>query len=341
MYNAGSEWQDDIDGLADYYSTFFREYDPVIGRFNGVDPRAVEVDSWSVYVYSNNNPINFNDPLGDLSEAEFAGILNKLWNSSYGGHYSASDNTIVTYGDEMVADFFGALGAGGIQFSATDIRGDGSDFNFVSAVFDRYQSISGGDRNFKFVANNISNQVKADLNSIANFKPGAAVLALLDVFSEQSGVKINININSSTSAVNIDTDGGKTTTFFKKDGFLGAIEIKYFAQTLIISGTSSTSAVILSHELWHSLDRYVMHSAVKLSNSIYKYDPGTSLTKADSKRKFNDETRYYREARAISFENVIRRALLNYKDNGFPGVKTPDRYYYGKYNLETEIKRIK
>ncbi len=65
LYNAGSEWQDDIDGLAEYYSTFFREYDPVIGRFNGVDPIALMTESISTYAYANNNPVMMNDPLGD------------------------------------------------------------------------------------------------------------------------------------------------------------------------------------------------------------------------------------------------------------------------------------
>jgi len=65
LYNGGSEWQDDIDGLADYYSTFFREYDAVIGRFNGVDPMAEGTDELSTYAYSGNNPIMMNDPLGD------------------------------------------------------------------------------------------------------------------------------------------------------------------------------------------------------------------------------------------------------------------------------------
>ena len=67
LYNAGSEWQDDIEGLADYYSTFFREYDPVIGRFNGVDPMSESFESWTTYHYSYNNPVNFNDPLGDAA----------------------------------------------------------------------------------------------------------------------------------------------------------------------------------------------------------------------------------------------------------------------------------
>ncbi len=72
LYNAGSEWQDDIDGLADYYSTFFREYDPIIGRFNGVDPMALLTESISTYAYANNNPILFNDPMGNaVNPAQF------------------------------------------------------------------------------------------------------------------------------------------------------------------------------------------------------------------------------------------------------------------------------
>ena len=72
LYNAGSEWQDDIDGLADYYSTFYREYDPVIGRFNGVDPMSASFESWTTYHYSYNNPVNFNDPMGDLPQIQTA-----------------------------------------------------------------------------------------------------------------------------------------------------------------------------------------------------------------------------------------------------------------------------
>ncbi len=67
LYNAGSEWQDDIDGLADYYSTFFREYDAIIGRFNGVDPMAEVRDEITTYAYANNNPVMMNDPLGNLA----------------------------------------------------------------------------------------------------------------------------------------------------------------------------------------------------------------------------------------------------------------------------------
>ena len=77
LYNAGSEWQDDEEGLADYYSTFYREYDPIIGRFNGVDPMAEATDNMTTYAYANNNPIMMNDPMGDFAAGGPSGSIFK------------------------------------------------------------------------------------------------------------------------------------------------------------------------------------------------------------------------------------------------------------------------
>ncbi len=38
LCNRGSEWQNDFGKLPDYYQTYFRNYDVVLGRFIGVDP---------------------------------------------------------------------------------------------------------------------------------------------------------------------------------------------------------------------------------------------------------------------------------------------------------------
>jgi hypothetical protein len=51
--------------LPDYYQTFFRNYDQALGRFVAVDPLAEAAESLSGYQYSGNNPIMFNDPMGD------------------------------------------------------------------------------------------------------------------------------------------------------------------------------------------------------------------------------------------------------------------------------------
>ena len=65
LYNGGAEWQNDYGNLPDYYQTFYRNYDAAIGRFIGVDPIAEGSESMSSYQYANNNPIEYNDPMGD------------------------------------------------------------------------------------------------------------------------------------------------------------------------------------------------------------------------------------------------------------------------------------
>jgi RHS repeat-associated protein len=49
--------------------TQFRAYDPTLGRWWQVDPMASEMSSWTPYNYGFNNPIRFNDPLGDAPSA--------------------------------------------------------------------------------------------------------------------------------------------------------------------------------------------------------------------------------------------------------------------------------
>jgi len=65
FYNGGSELQDDFGDDPNVYSTFFREYDPVLGRMNAVDPMADKYSELTPYNYAGNDPIMFNDPMGD------------------------------------------------------------------------------------------------------------------------------------------------------------------------------------------------------------------------------------------------------------------------------------
>jgi RHS repeat-associated protein len=70
QFNGGSELQDELLGAENgIYSTFYRSYDPTIGRFQGVDPLADQYAGESPVFVRFNDPVNFNDPNGD--EAEF------------------------------------------------------------------------------------------------------------------------------------------------------------------------------------------------------------------------------------------------------------------------------
>jgi len=66
QFNGGSELQDELLGSEQgIYSTFYRNYDPATGRFQGVDPLADKYASDSPYSFGFNDPVNFNDPNGD------------------------------------------------------------------------------------------------------------------------------------------------------------------------------------------------------------------------------------------------------------------------------------
>jgi RHS repeat-associated protein len=61
LYNAGNE----LNSNSQWYETFFRGYDPALGKFLQVDPMADKYASATTYNYAFNNPVVMNDPMGD------------------------------------------------------------------------------------------------------------------------------------------------------------------------------------------------------------------------------------------------------------------------------------
>src|SRR5690606_7029773 len=76
LYNGGSE----LNGTTTWYETFFRGYDPVLGRFNQIDPMAHASSSFTPYNYAFNDPVFFNDPNGDYPP----GTIEKMWGGGHG-----------------------------------------------------------------------------------------------------------------------------------------------------------------------------------------------------------------------------------------------------------------
>ena len=84
LYNGGSEWQNDYGDLPDYYQTSYRNYDAALGRFISVDPEPESAESLTTYNYSGNNPVMFNDPMGNFAVPKQAPYVNYVVNSSWG-----------------------------------------------------------------------------------------------------------------------------------------------------------------------------------------------------------------------------------------------------------------
>jgi len=115
LFNAGSEWQDDFGGAYGVYSTFYREYDPALGRMNAVDPLVDRFGGVSPYNYALNNPIRYNDPNGASAVGTLELIQWVIDNSGqYGGmwqpgmpvpmHFSNEGDMImamVAYGNQL------------------------------------------------------------------------------------------------------------------------------------------------------------------------------------------------------------------------------------------------
>lgn len=64
----GMEEDAEVNGDGNSYTTYFRQYDPRVGRWLSIDPEAEQFPSWSPYKAFNDNPIRYNDPDGGSEE---------------------------------------------------------------------------------------------------------------------------------------------------------------------------------------------------------------------------------------------------------------------------------
>ena len=88
-FNGGSELEEDYG--VNLYSTFYRRYDPQIGRFSGVDCQSEASAGMSVYQFGGNNPVSMNDPLGNRQTAGLYGGTNSYYNFNPG--YNSHDKS--------------------------------------------------------------------------------------------------------------------------------------------------------------------------------------------------------------------------------------------------------
>jgi RHS repeat-associated protein len=102
----------ELNATSNVYDLFYRNYDPVLGRMNQVDPLAPTYASYSPYNYSINNPVSFNDPLGLNPVTRIGDDFIIDWDKvgEYGGTWSndGDGGTWSMYGSNIEAFYAGA-----------------------------------------------------------------------------------------------------------------------------------------------------------------------------------------------------------------------------------------
>jgi RHS repeat-associated protein len=136
--NGGTE----LNTTTSLYDLDWRNYDPVLGRLNQVDPLTDRMSSLSPYQFSFNNPTGFNDPTGLIPPSriaagvwapgddwntglnnndqiravggngsltrwsQLADVVSSLWNSQYGGGYWTPEAGTQTFSSAMQATMY-------------------------------------------------------------------------------------------------------------------------------------------------------------------------------------------------------------------------------------------
>jgi RHS repeat-associated protein len=126
-FNGGVELEEEYG--VNLYSTFFRQYDPQLGRFSGVDKKAEQQSTFSTYHFAANNPVSFNDPLGDLT----VGPGGERYRHDYSSHdafFARANQKIETenfWNDVLstASGFFGQDGGGGGPAGSSSAAVDG------------------------------------------------------------------------------------------------------------------------------------------------------------------------------------------------------------------------
>lgn len=137
-FNGGDEMEESIS----MYSTFYRGYDQQLGRFMGVDMLSEKAAAMNAYQFGANNPITFNDPLGDrLKDPSERLDLGPL--GPYNPFGAAMDNLDYQAGyaaSMMALNEIGQMGGGG---GGSGGLTNGARFELSSAIYNNMFNAGG------------------------------------------------------------------------------------------------------------------------------------------------------------------------------------------------------
>ena len=259
-FNGGSDLEEDES--INLYSTFFREYDPQLGRFSGVDLLGEQNLGISPYHFALNNPISLNDPTG-LKEAyrydwgptdafinevrgsynnafyispgdgPYANYYNALWNSvpedgavTYGGGQpSGSTSTLYRYTNESGSGTFITPKFHGLGWYFD--TGMGERYRFVTSVTFMHNELPSGQiSSASFFSGDISG---TDLINVGLGLGGQMLNQLqVNLMAERGAVLSKAEINGFNSfyrreLATLDNSIGKLGKYSKQLGWAGVV----------------------------------------------------------------------------------------------------------------------
>ncbi|UOQ83301.1 DUF6443 domain-containing protein [Hymenobacter sp. 5414T-23] len=241
QFNDGSSLQDELLGAeGGVYSTFFRTYDPTIGRFTGVDPLADVTSDWTPYHFALGNPTSINDPTGALSDGDISFLYSLL--DAVNNSRSGITGLFLSFGGDS-----GGGGGGMFDFFGNN---EGVIFGFRNGSFGFYSQsgsyTSGAYRNsdgmnigqigtraeFHKLSSNATNQEKGlvsrtEWGIVSNIVGGVGVLTGINSGTEDAILYSNIQkleklgFNATEALKQLSMDGKALPQAMKNIKFVG------------------------------------------------------------------------------------------------------------------------
>jgi RHS repeat-associated protein len=237
----GMEKDDEVKGsTGSSYSTYFRQYDPRLGRWLSIDPKALPYES--PYVSMANNPIKYMDPLGD-----------KIVNAQKGRRDKAKTNmekkkgTLDAFGGDTKAKGYGKANR---QFKKAQ-----KDYNSAEEDFQ---------------------SVETAIKDLSEFNEG--LFNDLDDLEDATGNKVNVYVGVK-SGLNSGMFSSSTNNFVTPIKLLGLTQVKPDDEFQMINnqtGESSTEYTVKSYYGKNTIT-IMIDKGVKDKGSTLSHEGGHGL----------------------------------------------------------------